>query len=67
MLLLARPSLADKDKDAAQMRRLEAARQLLDTHKPGEAITTEIDEVLKYFAKEYASESRRIYCKGVAH
>jgi tetratricopeptide (TPR) repeat protein len=65
LLLLAglvRPALADKDKDAAQMPHLEAARRLLDAHKPSEAITNEINEVLKYFAKEYASESRRIYC-----
>jgi tetratricopeptide (TPR) repeat protein len=62
LLLLVRPALADKDKDAAQMQHLEAARRLLDAHKPDEAITNEIDEVLKYFTKEYASESRRIYC-----
>ena len=52
----------DEREDSSQMRRLDVARKLLDAGKPDEAINTEIDAVLRYFEKKYASEPRKIYC-----
>jgi tetratricopeptide (TPR) repeat protein len=52
----------ENDGDAAQMQRLQAARQLMDAGKPEKAVQTEIDPVIKYFEGKYSQESRKVYC-----
>ena len=52
----------ESDGEAAQMQRLQAARQLMDAGKPETAVQTEIDPVIKYYEGKYSRESRKVYC-----
>jgi Flp pilus assembly protein TadD len=53
---------AENSDDAAQMQRLQVARQLMDAGKPDKAVQTEIDPVIKYYEGKYSRESRKVYC-----
>ena len=52
----------ESDGDAAQMRRLQAARQLMDAGKPEKAMQTEIDPMIKYYEGKYSQSPRKVYC-----
>jgi tetratricopeptide (TPR) repeat protein len=52
----------DPAEDGAKMRQLSFARELIDAHKPREAITQQIDPVIGYYEAKYNKKTTKVYC-----